>query len=111
MINGHKWFTSSADGAAFAIVMATTDPAAPPHRRMSQIIVPTDTPGFTIVRNISVMGHVGRGHDSHAEVRYENCRVPVTNTLGQPGDGFLISQKRLGPGRIHHAMRWLGQGP
>jgi alkylation response protein AidB-like acyl-CoA dehydrogenase len=109
VINGHKWFTSGADGAAFAIVMATTDPDAPPHRRMSQIIVPTDTPGFHIVRNIPVMGHVGRGYNTHAEIRYENCRVPVTNTLGNPGDGFLIAQKRLGPGRIHHAMRWLGQ--
>jgi acyl-CoA dehydrogenase len=109
VIDGHKWFTSAADGAAFAIVMCTTDPQAPPHRRMSQIIVPTDTPGFRIVRNIPVMGHAGRGYHSHSEIRYERCRVPVTNTLGQPGDGFLIAQKRLGPGRIHHAMRWLGQ--
>jgi alkylation response protein AidB-like acyl-CoA dehydrogenase len=95
VINGHKWFTSGADGAAFAIVMATTDPDSPPHRRMSQIIVPTDAPGFNIVRNIGVMGHVGRGYNTHAEIRYENCRVPVTNTLGNPGDGFLIAQKRL----------------
>jgi acyl-CoA dehydrogenase len=109
VINGHKWFTSGADGAAFAIVMAVSDPEAAPHRRMSQIIVPTDTPGFNIIRNIPVMGHAGRGYNSHSEIRYENCRVPITNTLGQPGDGFLISQKRLGPGRIHHAMRWLGQ--
>jgi acyl-CoA dehydrogenase len=109
VINGHKWFTSAADGAAFAIVMANTDPDAPPHRRFTQIIVPTDTPGFKIVRNIPVMGHVGRGHGTHAEVIYDNVRVPVTNTLGNPGDGFLIAQKRLGPGRIHHCMRWLGQ--
>lgn len=109
VINGHKWFTSGADGAAFAIVMATSEPDAPPHRRMSQIIVPTDTPGFKLIRNIPVMGHTGRGYDTHAEIRYENCRVPVTNTLGNPGDGFLIAQRRLGPGRIHHAMRWLGQ--
>jgi alkylation response protein AidB-like acyl-CoA dehydrogenase len=109
VINGHKWFTSAADGAAFAIVMANTDPDAPPHRRFTQIIVPTDTPGFKIVRNIPVMGHVGRGYGTHAEVIYDNVRVPVTNTLGNPGDGFLIAQKRLGPGRIHHCMRWLGQ--
>ncbi len=109
VINGHKWFTSGADGAAFAIVMAFTDAEGPPHRRMSQIIVPTDAPGFNILRNVPVMGHTGRGYNTHAEIRYENCRVPVTNTLGAPGDGFLIAQKRLGPGRIHHAMRWLGQ--
>jgi acyl-CoA dehydrogenase len=109
VINGHKWFTSAADGAAFAIVMVNTDPEAPPHRRMSQIVVPTDTSGFNFIRNVAVMGHAGRGYGTHAEIRYENCRVPITNTLGQPGDGFLIAQKRLGPGRIHHSMRWLGQ--
>jgi acyl-CoA dehydrogenase len=109
VINGHKWFSSAADGSAFGIVMANTDPDGPPHRRFSQIIVPTETPGLNIIRNISVMGHVGRGHDTHAEIRYEDVRVPVTNTLGNPGDGFLIAQKRLGPGRIHHCMRWLGQ--
>ncbi|MGE0542658.1 MAG: acyl-CoA dehydrogenase family protein [Dehalococcoidia bacterium] len=109
VITGHKWFSSGADGSAFGIVMANTDPTGPPHRRFSQIIVPTDSPGLTLVRNISVMGHTGRGYDTHAELRYADVRVPVTNTLGQPGDGFLIAQKRLGPGRIHHAMRWLGQ--
>ncbi|MGH2602787.1 MAG: acyl-CoA dehydrogenase family protein, partial [Dehalococcoidia bacterium] len=109
VINGHKWFSSAADGSAFGIVMANSDPDGPPHRRFSQIIVPTETPGLTIVRNISVMGHVGRGYDTHSEIRYEDVRVPVTNTLGNPGDGFLIAQKRLGPGRIHHSMRWLGQ--
>jgi acyl-CoA dehydrogenase len=109
VINGHKWFSSAADGSAFGIVMANSDPEGPPHRRFSQIIVPTETPGLTIVRNISVMGHVGRGYDTHSEIRYEDVRVPVTNTLGNPGDGFLIAQKRLGPGRIHHSMRWLGQ--
>jgi acyl-CoA dehydrogenase len=109
VINGHKWFSSGADGSAFGIVMARTDDNAPPHRRFTQIIVPTDTPGLKIVRNIAVMGHAGRGYGTHAEIRYENVRVPVTNTLGQPGDGFLIAQKRLGPGRIHHCMRWLGQ--
>ncbi|MEO1061823.1 MAG: acyl-CoA dehydrogenase family protein [Actinomycetota bacterium] len=108
VINGQKWFTSSADGAAFAIVMAVTDPEAPPHQRASMIIVPTDTPGFHLVRNVSVMGHVGGGHASHAEVIYEGCRVPRENLLGPLGGGFTIAQERLGPGRIHHCMRWLG---
>lgn len=108
VINGQKWFTSSADGAAFAIVMAVTDPDAPPHLRASMIIVPTDTPGFHLVRNVSVMGHSGSGHASHAEVIYQGCRVPRSNLLGQEGGGFAIAQARLGPGRIHHCMRWLG---
>jgi acyl-CoA dehydrogenase len=108
VIDGRKWFTSSADGAAFAVVMAVTDPAAPPHRRASMIIVPTDTPGFRRLRNISVMGHPGEGHQSHAEIVYEGCRVPVANRLGAEGAGFQIAQERLGPGRIHHCMRWLG---
>lgn len=108
VINGQKWFTSSADGAAFAIVMALTDPDAPPHQRFSMIIVPTDTPGFSLVRNVSVMGHSGSGHASHGEVSYQSCRVPKTNLLGPKGSGFLIAQDRLGPGRIHHCMRWLG---
>jgi acyl-CoA dehydrogenase len=108
VINGQKWFSSSADGAAFAIVMAVTDPDAPPHRRASMIIVPTDNPGFNLVRNVSVMGHVGSGHASHAEVSYQSCRVPRSNLLGPEGHGFVIAQERLGPGRIHHCMRWLG---
>jgi alkylation response protein AidB-like acyl-CoA dehydrogenase len=108
VLNGQKWFTSSADGADFAIVMAITDPDAPPHRRASMILVPTDTPGFNLVRNISVMGHAGSGHASHAEIIYQSCRVPLSNLLGGEGDGFRIAQERLGPGRIHHCMRWLG---
>ena len=108
VINGQKWFTSSADGAAFAIVMAVTEPDAPPHLRASMIIVPTDTPGFHLVRNVSVMGHAGTGHASHGEVIYEGCRVPRSNLLGHEGGGFAIAQARLGPGRIHHCMRWLG---
>jgi len=108
VINGQKWFTSSADGAAFAIVMAVTDPDAPPYQRTSMIIVPTDTPGFNLVRNVSVMGHAGSGHASHAEVIYQSCRVPQANLLGPEGAGFAIAQERLGPGRIHHCMRWLG---
>ncbi len=109
VIEGHKWFTSSADGAAFAIVMAVTDPdAVSRHGRASQIIVPTDTPGFELVRNISIMGERGEDHHSHAEVRYHGCRVPATNLLGARGAGFAIAQERLGPGRIHHCMRWIG---
>jgi alkylation response protein AidB-like acyl-CoA dehydrogenase len=106
VINGHKWFTSGAMGAQFAIVMAVSDPEAEPHRRMSQIIVPLDTSGVDIVRSVPVMGET-RGN--HCEIYYRDVRVPVTNTLGRPGDGFMIAQKRLGPGRIHHCMRWLGQ--
>ena len=109
VIDGHKWFSSSAEGAAFGIVMAVTDPDAPPHRRMSQILVPTDTPGYELIRPIPVLGHAGRGWSTHCEVRYTGVRVPRENVLGEPGDGFRIAQKRLGPGRIHHVMRWLGQ--
>jgi acyl-CoA dehydrogenase len=109
VIDGHKWFSSSAEGAAFGVVMAVTDPDAPPHSRMSQIIVPANTPGVEVVRPIPVMGHAGHGWSTHCEVRYTNVRVPATNILGEPGDGFRIAQKRLGPGRIHHVMRWLGQ--
>ena len=97
VINGQKWFTSSADGAAVAIVMAVTDPDAPPHKRASMILVPTDNPGFHLVRNVSVMGHAGSGHASHGEVIYEGCRVPKTNLLGPEGHGFIIAQDRLGP--------------
>jgi alkylation response protein AidB-like acyl-CoA dehydrogenase len=109
VINGHKWFTSSADGASFAIVMAITNPENQnPYKRASQIIVPIPAPGFQIVRNISVMGDEGSDYASHAEVRYENCRVPQSNLLGSEGEGFAIAQERLGPGRIHHCMRWIG---
>lgn len=108
VINGHKWFTSSADGSDFAIVMAVTNPDAPPHQRTSQIIVPRDTPGFHFIRNIPVMGERGEGWASHAELMYQNVRVPITNRLGGEGAGFAIAQSRLGPGRIHHCMRWLG---
>jgi acyl-CoA dehydrogenase len=109
VIDGHKWFSSGADGAAFGIVMAVSDPEEKLHRRASQIVVPADTPGVEIVRPIPVMGHAGRGWSTHCEVWYRGVRVSVENTLGEPGDGFRIAQKRLGPGRIHHVMRWLGQ--
>ena len=108
VIDGEKWFTTSADGAAFAIVMAVTDPTAPRHLRASQIVVPTDTPGFELVRNISIMGHAGEGWMSHGQIKYTGVRVPQANRLGPEGSGFLIAQERLGPGRIHHCMRWLG---
>jgi acyl-CoA dehydrogenase len=108
VIDAHKWFTSSADGAAFVIVMVVTDPSAPPHRRASQVIVPTDTPGYRIIRNIKVMGDAGAEYASHAEVRFDRCRVPVGNRIGGEGEGFALAQERLGPGRIHHCMRWIG---
>jgi len=108
VIDGHKWFSSAAEGAAFGIVMAVTEPEAPPHRRMSQIIVPAEAPGVEI-RPVPVLGHRGRGWSTHCDVRYTGVRVPLENVLGEPGDGFRIAQKRLGPGRIHHVMRWLGQ--
>jgi len=110
VINGHKWFSTNADGAEFAIVMAVTDtdPNANLHSRATMIIVPTDTPGYSLERNISVMGHVGEGMGTDSEIRYDNCRVPLSNTLGGEGLGFAIAQDRLGPGRIHHCMRWIG---
>jgi alkylation response protein AidB-like acyl-CoA dehydrogenase len=109
VINGHKWFTTAADGATFAIVMALTDPENESrHKRASQIIVPADTPGYRIVRNIKIMGEAGSDHASHAEVVFENVRVPQNNLLGPEGTGFQIAQERLGPGRIHHCMRWIG---
>jgi acyl-CoA dehydrogenase len=106
VIEGHKWFTTWAHRAAFTTVFARTDPEADTHRSFSMIIVPTDTPGYEVVRVVPTMGHTGGGH---CEVRLRNCRVPGANLLGERGDGFRIAQKRLGPGRIFHCMRWLGQ--
>ncbi|MEM9324750.1 MAG: acyl-CoA dehydrogenase family protein [Bacteroidota bacterium] len=108
IIDGHKWFTTAADGAAFAVVMAVTDPEAPPYQRASMIIVPTDTEGFELVRNIPIMGEAGGGYHSHAEIRYHSCRVPKDHLVGEVGQGFILAQERLGPGRIHHCMRWIG---
>jgi alkylation response protein AidB-like acyl-CoA dehydrogenase len=109
VLNGHKWFTSSADGASFAIVMAVTNPnASSAYARASQVIVPLPAAGFDLVRNISVMGDAGSGWASHAEVRLTNVRVPVENMVGGEGEGFRLAQERLGPGRIHHCMRWIG---
>jgi alkylation response protein AidB-like acyl-CoA dehydrogenase len=106
VINGHKWFISGAIGSAFSIVMAVTDPSAAPHERATMIIVPTETPGFNIIRAVPVMGSGGVG--GHCELRLEDCRVPVENLLGEVGQGFALAQARLGPGRIQHCMRWLG---
>ena len=108
VISGHKWFTSSAEGAAFTIVMAVTAAEAPPHQRASQIIVPMDAPGVVLVRNIPVMGEGGSDYMSHAELRFEQVRVPVANRIGGEGMGFALAQERLGPGRVHHCMRWIG---
>jgi acyl-CoA dehydrogenase len=108
IINGHKWYSTAADGAKFAIVMAVTNPDAPSYLQASMIIVPTDTPGFNHVRNIPIMGHAGSGYASHGEILFQSCRVPQKNLLGNEGHGFVIAQERLGPGRIHHCMRWLG---
>lgn len=109
VISGRKWFTTAADGAAFAIVMAVTNPDDPnPYRRAGMLIVPTDTPGFNLLRNIPVMGHAGEGWHSHGEIEYETVRVPAAYLLGGAGEGFKLAQERLGPGRIHHCMRWIG---
>ncbi|MCS5681960.1 MAG: acyl-CoA dehydrogenase family protein [Acidimicrobiales bacterium] len=106
VINGHKWFTSGANRAAFTTVFAITEPDAEKHTKFSSIIVPTDTPGYEIVRVVPTMGHTG---GNHCEVNYNDVRVPYENLLGGRGQGFHIAQKRLGPGRIFHCMRWLGQ--
>jgi alkylation response protein AidB-like acyl-CoA dehydrogenase len=108
VINGNKWFTSAADGASFTILMAVTNPDADKHFRASQIIVPMGTPGFEVVRNTPVMGEPGEGYGSHSELQFIDCRVPIENRLGEEGAGFVIAQQRLGPGRIHHCMRWIG---
>lgn len=105
VINGHKWFTSGAIGARFAIAMVITNPQGSSHERASMIIVPSNTPGFNIIRPVSVMGHTGGGH---CEIQYNDCRVPIENLLGPEHGGFMIAQARLGPGRIHHCMRAIG---
>ncbi len=105
VIRGRKWFTTGANRAAYTTVMVRTEPEAPPHRAYSMIIVPTSTPGYEIVRETPVLGMLG----GHCEVAYNDVRVPKANLLGERGQGFLIAQQRLGPGRIFHCMRWLGQ--
>ena len=117
VINGHKWFASNASVADFTLLFAITDPEAPPHQRASMIVVPKGTPGMTVVRDVGSMSHPhtsepGLLYDrigGHSEVLYEDCRVPLDHMIGAPGEGFLLSQKRLGGGRIHHAMRCIGQ--
>lgn len=108
VLNAHKWFTTGADGADFVIVMVLTDPGGKLHERASMFIVPMDTEGLTLVRNIPVMGDAGREWASHGELRFDGCRIPEGNLLGERGGGFYVAQARLGPGRIHHCMRWIG---
>jgi acyl-CoA dehydrogenase len=112
VINGHKWFTSNGSIADFLVVMAVTNPDVHPYQGSSMILVPTDTPGVRILRDVPTMEnpveHFGL-FGGHAEILYEDVRVPYENLVGHEGEGFVLAQKRLGPGRIHHAMRWLGQ--
>jgi acyl-CoA dehydrogenase len=106
VINGEKWFSSHARFAAFLIVLAITEPDAPPHRRMSMFVVPARTPGVEIIRNVAMYGHSGEG--THAYMRYADVRIPADHLLGGRGEGFAVAQTRLGGGRIHHAMRTVG---
>ena len=109
VLDGHKWFTTGFDGAAWCVVMAVTEPDAESrHARASMLLVPTDAPGLEHVRLLPVMGDAGAGWFSHSELRFHGVRVPATNLLGERGSGFTLAQERLGPGRIHHAMRWIG---
>lgn len=105
VINGHKWFITGASRAAFVIVMAVTDPEAPPYERASMIIVERGTSGMNVMRDVPVMGDTLGGH---SELTFTECRVPRANLLGARGAGFKLAQLRLGPGRITHAMRWIG---
>jgi acyl-CoA dehydrogenase len=112
VINGRKWFTSNGSVADFLIVMAVTNPDVHPYQGSSMIIVPVDTPGVHILRDVATMedpiSHFGK-FGNHAEIEYRDVRVPVANLVGREGEGFALAQARLGPGRIHHCMRWLGQ--
>jgi acyl-CoA dehydrogenase len=110
IIDGYKWFTSNARYAEFLIVMAVTNPDNPPHARLSMLIVPAATPGIEFIRHVQMMGDAP-GHDDgiHAYMRYNQVRVPLDAMLGAPGEGFKVAQARLGGGRIHHAMRVVGQ--
>lgn len=115
-VDGRKWFTSNGSAADFLVVMVVTDPEAPPRSRASMMLIPTDAKGLRIVRDVPTMedpvGERGRfraGGFGHAEISYESVFVPDADVLGAPGEGFLLAQRRLGPGRIQHCMRWLGQ--
>src|ERR1700734_3788581 len=112
VINGHKWFTSNGSVADFLIVMAVTNPDIHPYQGSSMLVVPVDTPGVDIVRDVATMDHPDTSYarfGNHAEIIYRDVRVPVDNLIGVEGSGFVLAQHRLGPGRIHHCMRWLGQ--
>ena len=117
VIDGHKWFASNASVSDITLLFAVTDPEAPPHRRASMLVVPRGTPGMTVVRDVGTMSHPhasesGQLYDrigGHSEVVFEDCRVPLDHMIGEPGEGFVLAQKRLGGGRIHHAMRCVGQ--
>jgi len=112
VINGHKWFTSNGSVADFLVVMCVTNPDVHPYAGCSMILVPADSPGVEIIRDVPTMEHpvphTGR-FGGHSEIRYHDVRVPAENLVGREGDGFRLAQMRLGPGRIHHCMRWLGQ--
>jgi len=110
VINGHKWWITGAlnPECRILIVMGKTDPSAPRHRQQSMILVPTDTAGLSIVRGMEVLGYDDRSHGGHAELVFEDVRVPAANLIAGEGDGFAIAQARLGPGRIHHCMRAIG---
>ena len=107
VINGEKWFSSHANFASFLILLAVTDPEEQRHRRLSMFVVPSDTPGIEIVRNVGIYGHP-EGEGTHSYVRYHDVRIPADHLLGGRGDGFVVAQTRLGGGRIHHAMRTVG---
>jgi len=112
VINGHKWFTTNGSVADFLVVMCVTNPDVHPYQGCSMVIVPASTPGVRILRDVPTMEHPGKSfgvYGGHAEIVYEDVRVPYENLVGEEGEGFLLAQKRLGPGRVHHAMRWLGQ--
>lgn len=121
VINGHKWYASNASVSDFTVLMAVTDPDAAPHQRASMLVVPRGTAGMKVVRDVGTMSHPMHDTDDqqtsyisdriggHSEVLFDNCRVPLDHMIGQPGEGFLLAQKRLGGGRIHHCMRIIGQ--
>ncbi|MFI9592394.1 acyl-CoA dehydrogenase family protein [Nonomuraea sp. NPDC052265] len=110
VVNGRKWFISGAmnPNCKIFIVMGKTNPDAPKHRQQSMILVPRDTPGLRVVRGMHVFGYTDADHGGHAEVIFEDVRVPAENLIGEEGGGFAIAQARLGPGRIHHCMRLIG---
>ena len=112
VINGHKWFASNASSADFVLAMIVTNPDNPPHAAASMMIIPRGTPGMNIIRDVPTMSHPYPGKfrsGGHAEIKFEDCRIPVANRVGEEGEGFVLAQKRLSGGRIHHAMRWVGQ--